>query len=274
MRFKKVYIEITNICNKNCSFCSKSFRKKEEMNVKNFEYILNQVKEYTDYIYLHVKGEPLLHSKFDEILTICDNYNIKVNITTNGSCLLMHQEKIIDHNCVRQINISTHSISIQKDMSEIIDAVEYIKKHTKIYFVYRYWTLKENYIAEDNLVLNVIKNYYNLSEQKEIEIKEKKNIKIDGQTYINKDIEFEWPSLDNNTYNEGYCYGLKTHIAILSNGIVVPCCLDAEGAIELGNILNTPLKDILDNEKTQKIINGFKNNVRCEELCKHCSFKK
>lgn len=274
MRFKKVYIEITNICNKNCSFCSKSSRKKVEMNIQNFEHILNQVKYYTDYVYLHVKGEPLLHSKFNEILAICDKYNMQVNITTNGTYLNKQKEIIIEHNCVRQVNISTHSISSETDMLEIVDAVENIKKYSKIYFVYRYWTLKEDFVIEDNLILDIIRNYYDLSQQKEIEIKEQKNIKIDELTYINKDIEFDWPSVNNTTNNEGYCYGLKTHIAILSDGTVVPCCLDAEGIIKLGNIFETSLKDILENEKTKKIIKGFMNNTRFEELCKHCSFKK
>ncbi len=275
MRFKKIYIEITNACNKNCSFCSKSKRKVEEMSPTNFEKLLKQVKEFTDYVYLHVKGEPLLHSKFEEIIKICDKYNIKVNITTNGTYLSKQQEVISNSKNIRQINISIHSINNIEEINKIMDSIKYIKSKKDIYFVYRYWILKENLILKENPVLDEIIKYYDLSTEKEREIEEKGNIKIDDHTYINKDKEFEWPSLDNKINSEGgYCYGLKTHIAILSDGTVVPCCLDAEGIINLGNIYELTLKEILNSERTLKIVNAFQNNKRCENLCQHCSFKK
>ena len=114
MRFKKIYIEITNICNKNCSFCSKSSRKKEEMSPTDFEFIIKQVKKFTNYIYLHVKGEPLLHSEFERIIQICDENNMQVNLTTNGTLISKQQEVIANSKCIRQINISIHSIK-EKD---------------------------------------------------------------------------------------------------------------------------------------------------------------
>lgn len=274
MRFKKVYIEITNICNKSCSFCSKSSRKKEEISPTDFEMIIKQVKKFTNYIYLHVKGEPLLHSKFEKIIQICDENNIQVNITTNGTLISKQQDIITKSKCIRQINISLHSIKDTKEINNILDAVTNIKKSKDIYFVYRYWTLKNNLIIEENPVLDKIIKYYNLSIEKQEEVKEKGNIKIDDHTYINKDIEFTWPSLNNNLCNEtGYCYGLKTHIAILSDGTVVPCCLDADGIIDLGNIYNLSLEEILNSERTKNIVEAFKNNKRHENLCKHCSFK-
>lgn len=274
MRFKKIYIEITNICNKHCSFCSKSSRKKEEMSPTNFEFIIKQVKNFTNYVYLHVKGEPLLHSEFEKIIKICDEYNMQVNITTNGSLLLKQQEIIANSKCIRQINISIHSIDDINEIDNILDSVKNIKNIKDIYFVYRYWILKENLILKENPVLDKIINYYNLSIEKQHEIEKQGNIKIDDHTYINKDIEFNWPSLNNNVYNEtGYCYGLKTHISILSDGTVVPCCLDAEGIINLGNIYELTLEEILNSERTKNIINAFKNNKRYEDLCKHCTFK-
>ena len=84
MKFKKIYIEINNICNKNCSFCSKTNRKKREMSIDEFETVLKRINNYTDYIYLHIKGEPLTHSNFEEIVKLCKKYNKKINLTTNG----------------------------------------------------------------------------------------------------------------------------------------------------------------------------------------------
>lgn len=68
MKFKKIYVEITNICNLNCSFCSKDNLKKKEMSLQEFDKVLSKIRQYTDTIYLHVKGEPLLHSKQKKFL--------------------------------------------------------------------------------------------------------------------------------------------------------------------------------------------------------------
>ena len=86
-KFKKIYIEITNICNLNCSFCSKDNRIKESISLTNIEELLKKINDYTDYVYLHVKGEPLLHPKLKEILDLCEKYHKKVNITTNETLI-------------------------------------------------------------------------------------------------------------------------------------------------------------------------------------------
>ena len=107
-RFSKIYVEITNKCNLACSFCSKDNREKKEMSVDDFKTVLDKVSDYTESIYLHVKGEPLLHSKLEDILNICENHNVKVCITTNGTLLKSKKNVLIKHN-IKQINISLHS---------------------------------------------------------------------------------------------------------------------------------------------------------------------
>jgi radical SAM protein with 4Fe4S-binding SPASM domain len=275
MKFKKVYVEITNICNKDCYFCSKSRRKKEEINLENFELIIKQIKPYTDYLFFHIKGEPLLHSNFKEIVELCDKYEMKVNITTNGTYLSKQKEIIANSKSIRQINVSIHAVESKEEINDILSAAEYIKNKKDVYIVYRYWLLKDDLILEDNIVLNELMNYYSFSVQKRKEIKTKGNIKISNNIYINKDVEFDWPTLENSINNNfGFCYGLKTHIGILSDGTVVPCCLDSEGIINLGNIYRKQLSDILLDSRTQNMIAAFKDNKRVEELCKHCSFRK
>ena len=274
MKFKKVYVEITNICNKNCNFCSKTKRKKEEMSIENFKRVIKEIRPYTEYIYLHIKGEPLLHSKFNEILEICALEKVKVNITTNGTFLSKHKKVIESSKAIRQINISLHSCT-EKELKDIFETVDVLNKSTKIYFVYRYWTLSTEKLFEKTLCLKKLLEHYKFSTEKIKEIEENMNIKLNNTLYLNKDVEFNWPSLNNNIcITDSTCYGLKSHIGILSNGIVVPCCLDSEGVINLGNIFEENLNDILNKEKTQKIINGFKDNKRIEDLCKHCDFKK
>lgn len=266
-KFKKIYIEITNICNKNCSFCSKTNRQKREMTLEEFQRVLKEIKPYTKYIYLHVKGEPLLHLEFEKILFLCEKEKINVNITTNGSLLKKRVEVIKKYPCIRQINISMHSIEKEEQIEDIITAVETLLNSTQIQIVYRFWMMSHGKMnRKDQRILEKIKGHYSCPEEEE-------NIKLKDHLYINKQEEFIWPSLHNKEIGStGFCYALKDHIAILSDGKVVPCCLDADGIMELGNIFKQDLATILECPRTTNLIKGFQNNELKEEMCKRCSF--
>lgn len=272
MKYKKIYIEITNICNLNCSFCSIDNRKKQLITVNNFEKILNKINDYTDYLYLHVKGEPLLHPKLKEILDLCLKYNKKVNITTNGT-LIKDNINLLNHPSIRQINISLHSENNRDNyMEDINNSVDKLKE--KI-VVLRYWTLKDKNLDKKSTdLVDKIIFYYKLSPSVVEKIKNENHIKIRENLYLDKQIEFIWPNINNNYYNEfGYCYALKDQLAILVDGTVVPCCLDSNGIINLGNIYKNSLDEIIKSKRYQDIKKGFENRKVCEKLCKKCSFK-
>ena len=275
MLFKKIYIEITNKCNLNCSFCSIDNRSKKEMSLEEFEFVLKKIDKYTNYIYLHVKGEPLIHSKLNQILHLCKKYNKQVNITTNGSLLHIKTIDIIKSNAVRQINISFQSLLNDKYLLDILTSSKYILENSDIQLVFRFWALKDNkFTPLEQKIIDKIIDFFNLSNTLLSKIQNEKNVKLMDRLYLNKEDIFEWPSLDSVYYNDfGHCYGLKTHIGILSDGTVVPCCLDSRGVVNLGNVFVDDMEDILNSKKSQDIITCFNNNKACEELCKHCSFK-
>ena len=274
-KFKKIYIEITNRCNLNCSFCSINKKEKKEMNLKEFEHVLKNIDKYTDYIYLHVKGEPLLHTNFYEILNLCKKYNKQVNITTNGSLLKYKVDDIINSNVVRQINISLQSLITDNYLVDILDSVKKMLSDTNIQLVLRFWALENNSFTklEEEIIYKII-NYFNLKEDVRNNIINEDNIKLLDRLYLNKEEKFIWPDLKNNYYEEkGTCYGTRTHLGILSDGTVIPCCLDSDGIVNLGNIFNDSFNDIINSDKFKNIVTSFQNNKVCEELCKHCSFK-
>lgn len=271
-KFKKIYIEITNICNLTCSFCSIDNRLKETISVENFEEIIKKIDKYTDYIYLHVKGEPLLHPNLKELLDIASKYNKNVNITTNGT-LINERIDILTHPAIRQINISLHSENNKNTYLEDINrSVEKLKD--KI-VVFRYWTLKDNKLNElSTSIVNKIIEYYKLSTDTVNKINKENHIKLRDNLFLDKQNEFIWPDSNNDYYNEiGTCYALKDQLAILVDGTVVPCCLDSNGVIKLGNIYETTLEEIINSKRYQDMLLGFRNRKVCEELCKHCSFK-
>lgn len=274
-KFNKIYVEITNICNLKCSFCSNDNRKKREMTVSEFSEIIKKINNYTKTIYLHIKGEPLLHSKLDEILTICDKNNINIKITTNGTLLKLKKD-ILKRHPIKQLNISLHSENnVDNYFEDVFNTCDELSKTINI--VYRIWVLNDMKLdSSSTTIVDKIINHYHLSEEIVEKIINDKNIKLTDRIYLDKDNEFIWPNETKNNFSKqknGYCLGTKSHLGILSNGIVVPCCLDSEGSINLGNIFEEDLENILTSD-TFKIINeGFKQNRVIYDLCKNCVYR-
>ena len=266
MKFKKIYIEITNICNLNCSFCSKSNLSKKELSNTQFEEVLKKINDYTDYIYLHVKGEPLLHKELDSILSLTKRYNKKVCITTNGVFLKEKLDILNMYDNIYQINISLHSENNKDNyLEDILYAVNELKHP---YISLRFWTQDKGIMdSKTKMYLDIIKNKYNID-------KIENNTKLKDKVYLSLDDKFIWPNINSDYFEEnGTCYGGKSHIAILVDGTISICCLDSEGVSNLGNIFNSTLDDILSSEKYKPSIKGFQNNKAYLDICKHCSYK-
>ena len=228
-RFSKIYIEITNICNLKCKFCLETKREKRFMSISEFKVIIDKIKNYTDLILLHVKGEPLLHNNLKEILEICENNNIKVNITTNTTLLKNNIDILSKSFSLRQLNLSMHDLE-QNDLDEkeriyqVIKNVKNIKENNeKLIVSYRLWNMSEIGENARNLIfLNMLEKEYGIENIYE-KCKEKDFVEVSENTFLNQDVEFEWPSMNGEILSEvGKCYGLKNHIAILVNGDVVP----------------------------------------------------
>ena len=271
-RFSKIYVEITNYCNLACSFCSIDHRDKKEMSVDKFELVVRRIRNYTDSIYLHVKGEPLLHSHLDEILSICDKNNLKVCITTNATLLKKNMNILLNHH-IKQINISLHSENkLSNYFEDVFNTCDILKN--KITIIYRIWTLPSlNLDKLSTIIVDKIINHYQLNSDTVDKIMHDKNIKISDNIYLDKDYEFKWPKINQKMNDFGTCLGTKSHIAILSNGNVTACCLDSEGIISFGNIFIDNLDSILNSKLFKEINSGFKNNVIVHDLCKSCTYR-
>ena len=276
MEFKKIYIEITNICNMNCPFCPPHNRKSEYMDLNDFEKVLNKIKPYTKYIYLHVKGEPMLHPQFDDFVKLAYDMGFFVNITTNGTLLKNH---LSSTKYIRQLNISLHATNDE----EIIKTAMQINN---CYVNFRVWnTYKNNkdLLQNNNKTINLLEKNFGINiysklnqkmdEMKHCNLNSETNFTLKDNFYISIQNEFEWPNINKNKEENGYCHALKDHIAILVNGTIVPCCLDNNGDIELGNIFDQTIDDVLESEKAQRIIKGFSERKCVERLCQNCEYK-
>lgn len=275
--FKKIYIEITNICNLKCNFCPETNREKKFMSVKEFEHIIYKIHNYTNLVCLHVKGEPLLHNELDEFLNILEKYNLKANITTNGTLIKNKLNIIKNSKAVRQINFSIHSITQnEKEMKQYLqDIFESVEQLENVFISYRLWNMRN--IKENDINSNIIKKFeekYNIQRLKK-ELMKKEFYEIEKNIFINQDTEFEWPNVNKEVLlKKGRCLALKEQLAILVDGTVVPCCLDNNGDIPLGNIFEETIENILKKEYTKLMKNNFENSVLTHKLCERCGFLK
>ncbi len=273
--FKKIYIEITNICNKNCSFCPPSKKVKKEMSLGEFETTLKHIDSYTNYVYLHIKGEPLMHSNFEDIIKLCEKYNKFVNITTNGTLLLKHKD-ILLNKTVKRINISLHSFEKANDnyIDDITYMINYLKQNEGLNIQLRFWALNDNTIGESNtLMLNRLCDNLKIDNVLD-KINNEKNIKLQDRLYLNKGDLFKWPEITDPYINDtGTCYGVIDHVGILSDGTVIPCCLDQEGVINLGNIFATSMDKIVKTDRFLNMKNNFHNRKVVEDLCQRCLYR-
>ena len=266
MQLKKVYLEITNVCNLKCSFCIKNQRKIKAISKDEYIHIIDKIKDYTQEIYLHILGEPLMHQDINYFIDYASENNLLVNITTNGYLI----KNIANNQNIHRLNISLHSYneiygkSLEQYLDDIFYVIDKLKKQT--FITLRLWVNSEN----TKKIITIINKKY---AQNIENITKNTKIKMANNLIIDTFHEFIWPDLTNDYYCEtGTCKGLIDHFGILSDGTIVPCCLDSKGIINLGNIYKDNLSNIFASKRVKNMITGFKNHQKYEELCKHCHF--
>lgn len=282
--FAKVHIEISNICNLQCSFCPAVERKKGIMKVEEFEAILAQVGPLAEQVCLHLMGEPLLHPEIDKIVSLCEEKGVRIFLVSNGVLLREKSISTLLRPAFRQLNFSLHSF---RDNFGDKDPTLYLKKifaltdrafveRPDLYINYRLWNLDDpRGSAESNLrMLDLVQQRYGeVMPADAFDVRRRKSFRLRNRLYLHFDTEFVWPSMDlPEQGTKGRCYGLSSHFGVLVDGTVVPCCLDKEGVITLGNIFENDIHSILGSERAQKMVKGFQKGVLEEALCRRCQY--
>jgi radical SAM protein with 4Fe4S-binding SPASM domain len=228
-------------------------------------------------------GEPFLNKELEYFLDISKENQLKVNITTNGTLINNVKDILINAPALRQVNISLHSFEAneeQIDFREYINnIIGFIKEATSksdIICSLRLWNLDTRYSANNNMNIDIFKlleQEFEIQSDLKESLKAKNSFKLKNNVYISMGEKFKWPSLKIEELGErAFCYGLRDQIGILVDGTVVPCCLDSDGSIPLGNIFYDPLEEILNSKRAKDIYDGFSGRKAIEELCKRCGF--
>lgn len=249
------------------------------MTPDEFQTIVDKIRPFTNYIYLHVLGEPLLHPQLDKILSIAETAGLNINITTNGGLLQRKKDILLKHS-IRQINISLHdaeeNIEPEKWDEYLHNVLDFsILISPKTYVCLRLWNstneASENFNA---ICLKKIGQQFSLSiDDLKIDEKNGNGVKLADHIFLQRAPRFEWPDEDNEqTQTRKTCYALRDHIAILAGGEVIPCCLDADANMQLGNIFTEELTNILNTNKAKDIKKGFEQRKVVEPICATCGF--
>lgn len=278
-QFAKIYTEITNVCNLDCSFCHGTKRSAGFISVDDFALYAQKIAPYTDHVYLHVMGEPLLHPELGELIDVAADKGLKVSITTNGTLIKERLPLLLQKaDKLYKISISLHSfeanagVDIEKYLDECISSAKALGE-AGVISVLRLWNLEglsdtapEN--AENGGILIRLKDSFPDKWQEN-----RSGQKIGKSVYLEWGERFDWPDMTAADYGEhGFCYAMKDHVAVLCDGSVVPCCLDADGIMTLGSLKEQTLDEILSSEKAKLIAHGFANNTLVHPLCRHCGF--
>lgn len=269
--YSRAYIEITNICNKNCSFCPGTRRAPQRMSDDSFDYVLSQLRGVTEYIYYHLMGEPLTHPSLPDFIRRAKNEGFKSVVTTNGTLLKKRGIELIAAG-VYKVNISVHSFedgTTEEYLNYIYDCLDFADTASRagVLVILRLWN--SGYDEGRNIdTLELIRQRFGGDWHETV-----RGPRIRPKLHLEYGDRFDWPDLTApDMGGEVYCYALKDHFAILCDGSVVPCCLDREGAITLGNVFTDNINDILSSPRAVSIAEGFCRRHAEESLCRRCGY--
>lgn len=268
--FKRIYVELSNYCNLNCIFCTPTEKNSRMMSLEQYKNVINQIKNYTKEVCLHVLGEPLIHPDFSQIVKYTIDNDIDIMLSTNSRLIPKLKNELINLK-IKTWNLSLHSTYDMKNQEEfILELLDFIKLYQEKYeatFHLRLWAESNKLIkASNDKIRKILFDYYKYDG----EILPR--IRLKERVILAYEEEFEWPKLDG-IKTDGYCLGGKSHVAILANGNAVLCCLDAKGYTTFGNVFNNSFSNIIRSEDYLHAINEFRNNRCYYELCSFCTYK-
>ncbi len=273
----KAFFEITNACNLSCSFCHGTRRRIRFVTEREFETAAVKLRPFCDYLYFHLMGEPLLHPLLPRFFDIAFELGFKVIITTNGTLLKDRGDVLLGAKSLHKVSVSLHAYEANA-LPCSVD--EYLKDCFKfcsaaadkgIISVMRLWNVGGKESLNDHII-NEMHAFFDGEDYREWQ-SIYSGYKLKDKVFLEWGKRFTWPDVEGEYFgSEHSCYGLRDQIGVLSDGTVVPCCLDAEGAIALGNIYTEELTYILSTPRALSLRSSFEKRCVKEPLCQRCGY--
>ncbi len=274
---KRVYIEITNICNLRCAFCPGTRRETRAMSPEEFARVLDRLRGRTSYVYLHVMGEPLLHPQLDALLACAAEREMKVCLTTNGTLLGRQSDTLLGAPALYRVAVSLHSVEenggdprLARDYLETVWSFAERAAVKGVIVALRLWN-EGAADAGNGAILDFLREKSGQSDWPEVRTR---SFRLAENLYLERESAFDWPDLGAEETPTEFCRALREQLGVLADGTVVPCCLDHEGDLALGNLFKENLDDILASPRARAMVEGFSRRRPAEELCRRCGYAK
>ena len=270
MRFSRVYIEITNVCNLRCGFCPGTERGPRFLSAEDFSLILGRLRGWTAYLCFHLMGEPLLHPALAELLSAAGRENFYVNLTTNGTLLPQAADTLLKAPSLHRINFSLQAWEgngCAWDVNDYVNSCADFARRAAAWGTLVYFRLWNGNAPGNAALLSALERRFPPPWRPA-----QRNTVLAENIFLEQEERFDWPEASGPERGGSFCRGLRDHIGILCDGTVVPCCLDSEGALALGNLLTQPLDEILESPRAKAIYDGFTRREPVEALCKRCGY--
>lgn len=271
-RFRKIYLEISNLCNLHCAFCPGTQRPPRAMTQQEFSRLLPKLRPWTDYLYFHLMGEPLCHPNLEEFLSLAGDAGFRVILTTNGTLLNRHREMLLSSPALHKVNISLHAFEandLHLPFSTYLENCFTFGKAAEgsKLITYRLWNQGGQDLRNREILTALERAFPGPWSEN------RRGQRLGSGIFLEYGDKFDWPDL---SAPEGdahvFCYGLRDQLGVLCDGTVVPCCLDHEGDLALGNLFTQDLEAILSSPRAEAIYNGFSQSKATEELCRKCGY--
>lgn len=290
MMIDRCYIEITNTCNLDCHFCPKHHRKRRQLSEEEFDLLTDRVRGKVCFLYFHLMGEPLLHPLLPQFITMAREKGFKTVLTSNGT--LLHRAMALLDTLPYKIQLSLHSheSNARGELSEYMDqvmrfSIQAAGKGTCM--VLRLWN-QGGMDRENEEVMRLIEKCVPKPWKERPD-----GFRLCDNLYLEFGRKFEWPggggraasdesdgkqeesdgkleASPSKSKQEYFCKALIKQIGVLSDGSLVPCCLDHDGDVILGNLFHQSLEEILASPRAQALVEGFRHHAATEPLCQSC----
>lgn len=260
------------------------------MSEEEFDLLTDRVRGKVCFLYFHLMGEPLLHPLLPQFVTMAREKGFKTVLTSNGT--LLHRAMVLLDTLPYKIQLSLHSheSNARGELSEYMDQVMRFSTQAAgkgTCMVLRLWN-QGGMDRENEEVMRLIEKYVPKPWKERPD-----GFRLCDNLYLEFDRKFEWPggggkaasddsdgkqeesdgkleASPSKSKQEYFCKALIKQIGVLSDGSLVPCCLDHDGDVILGNLFHQSLEEILASPRAQALVEGFRHHAATEPLCQSC----
>lgn len=297
MRFEKIYIELSDICGLNCGFCPSVKGVRGAMSVEKFGIIAKKVAGVGRIYTFHLLGDPLVLPNLKDFIKLANAHKMPLELTTSGFYMSeKNTQLLLESENIRQINLSLMAFLAQKKLNlneYFAPILRFLRLHlaqnSQSFVNLRLWNLGANFTPpfENSAIYSLLEREFNTKIQKNAPKNRLENRIILHQSELfcwagakadDLGVQKEFVDLQGEKNApkvpcvKGSCHALRKQIGILSDGTVVPCCMDTSGVMELGNLFTQELSEILASKRAVAMKKGFERSEFTEKLCQQCEF--